>query len=366
VLLKHYRKITYIICFILLVSCSHKPKDNIKLQKDSFKNLPGWEQDDHDQVIEAFNRSCKRIKKISPNGEIRNSTRTVSFGKVKDWLLMCERSQYFVDSKVFFEENFTPYLVTNNGKEKGLFTGYYEVALKGSLTKSKHYHVPLYKYPDNLKLSTHRREDIAKGALKNKNLELVYVNDHVKAYFLEVQGSGKVELENGKIISIGYAGKNGHKYRSIGNVLVEQKQMSPNGVSGRTIKQWLYDNKHKAQQYMNHNPSYVFFQINQCKDGPIGAHSVELYPERSIAIDNNFIPYGVPIFVATKYPRSLATNPKPFNKLMMTQDTGGAIRGPVRGDIFFGYGDKAEKYADHMKEKGQYWVLVPNHSPNHN
>ena len=187
---------------------------------------------------------------------------------------------------------------------------------------------------------------------------MLYVNDPVKAFFLHIQGSGRVQLEDGRVIRVGYAAQNGQPYFAIGRHLIEQGEISKENMSAQAIKDWLYSHPTQAKTLMEKNPSYIFFrQIDG--EGPIGGQGVALTPERSLAVDKRFIPYGLPIWLETTYPQTPISSPAPFRKLLIAQDTGGAIRGPVRGDVFFGYGNKAEKLAEYMKNTGHYTLLLP-------
>ncbi|MEH6545797.1 MAG: MltA domain-containing protein, partial [Sneathiella sp.] len=285
----------------------------------------------------------------------------------------------------FVEDNFTPFQVLNNGTETGLFTGYYEASLKGSRTQQDLYTTPLYLRPpelvmvdlgrfrDDLKgqriagqvkggdlMPFAHRTEIDKGALENRELELVWVDSEIDAFFLQIQGSGIVQLDDGTELRVGYAGQNGHPYFAIGKALIEREYIPREKMSMQAIRSWLEDNPHEATEIMQMNASYVFFrELNT--GGPIGAQGVELTPERSLAVDRKWFPLGVPVFLETEVSTTdEADLPRSFRKLMMAQDTGGAIRGPVRGDVFWGYGDHAYEMSGGMKSDGKLWIFLPN------
>ena len=277
----------------------------------------------------------------------------------------------------------------NGNDPKGLFTGYYEASLNGSRTKSARYNIPLHKRPDDLvmvQLGDFRedlkgrriagrvrggnlkpyesREEIVAGDWPHDDEVLVWVDDPVDAFFVQIQGSGLVALNNGQTMRIGYAGQNGHPYYAIGRELIKRGQLTKDTVSMQSIRAWLAANPRQADEIMNTNASYVFFrEIDAGKDsggpigGPIGGQGVALTKGRSLAIDRSLISYGLPIWTDIEHP---SAGEPPIQKLMVTQDTGGAIRGPVRGDVFWGYGKTAETLAGQMKSQGRYWVLIPN------
>jgi membrane-bound lytic murein transglycosylase A len=186
--------------------------------------------------------------------------------------------------------------------------------------------------------------------------ELFWVDDPVEAFFLEIQGSGIIQLEDGQKIPIGYADQNGHPYRSMGRALINAGEITKDKASMQSIKTWAQKNKKKLKKFLNKNPSFVFFrELEPDLPGPIGAQGVPILAERSIAIDRRYIPIGAPVILATTYPNSNES----LNRLVIAQDTGGAIRGPVRADYFWGAGSEAGKKAGAMKQQGNLWVLLP-------
>ncbi len=242
--------------------------------------------------------------------------------------------------------------------EKAFFTGYYEPTLQGSLRHSEDYPIPLYTTPNNKKQT---RKAIRDGCLRGQGLELVYVRDDIDAFFLEIQGSGRVELDDGKILRVGYADQNGYPFTPIGRILKERGEIDPNEISLRTIKQWLRENPDRAHSVMNMNESYVFFKAILQGDtfsGPIGTQKQPLTPLHSLACDPSYWPFGMLFHYRLRHPR---TNEE-LSHMALTQDTGGAIKGPFRFDLFCGYGRAAEDLAGHLKDWGKMTVFLPKKS----
>ncbi|HYD70898.1 murein transglycosylase A [Azospirillum sp.] len=374
---------------MVLASCGEErkdeappPPDRLTLAPLSFRDLPGWTDDRVAEAVPAFQRSCARLKgqpadkPVGPNGV---------GGKVADWTAVCAELAALpagdeARARTFFETWFTPYAAGNNGTRKGLFTGYYEPELKGSRTPDAAFPVPLYKKPGDLvmvdlgefaerwrgeriagrvvdgRLKPYEdRAAIEAGALRGKGLELAWVDDPIGAFFLQIQGSGRVTLPDGGVVRVGYAGQNGHKYVAIGKELIDRGALKREEVSLQTIRAWLLANPDQAAGVMNKNPSYVFFQELK-GEGPNGAQGVALTPGRSLAVDPKFLPYGVPVWLDAEDPLDKAQR---LRRLMVAQDTGGAIRGPVRGDVFWGHGPDAEQRAGVMKSAGEYVLLLP-------
>lgn len=320
----------------------------------SFQQLPDWPSDRHAEAISAFRRSCARIdgKKSAGNGAMGGL-----FGYGGHWQSACRAAggagRDDRAAKQFFEQWFQPYLVLSAGSDEGMFTGYYEPILSGSWRRTAVHTYPLYRPPGGGRKLPSRAE-IEAGALAGRGLELVWVSDPIAAFFLHIQGSGRVQLDDGTVLRIGYAGQNGHTYFPIGRELIRRGEILPERMSMQAIRGWLDANPEQAPALMNLNPSYVFFRILD-GDGPIGAQGVALTPGRSLAVDPSFVPYGVPIWLDTNDPAGGV----PLRRLVVAQDTGGAIKGPVRGDVFWGAGDDAELRAGLMKEAGRYYLLLP-------
>lgn len=345
-------------------------------QQVSFSDLPGWKSDNLKDVLPAFRKSCRAI------------------GKKKDWQDVCAKA-YDIDEndtfaiRSFFETHFIPYRIANeNGSETGLATGYFEPLLKGSRVRKGKFRTALYRQPDDLlvidlasaypqlkglrlrgKLDGNRvvpyetRAEIEKSG-KLAGHEIVWVDDVLDAFFLEIQGSGRVYIqESGETIRLAYANQNGRPYRSIGRYLLDRGELKPGQASSQQIRQWIRRNPERLREVLDSNPSYVFFReerIDDPSEGPKGALGVPLTPERSIAIDPRHIPLGAPVFVDTTRPYSSV----PLQKLMLAQDTGGAIRGAVRADYFWGFGPQAGEMAGKMKQKLKVWLLLPKQPEN--
>lgn len=291
------------------------------------------------------------------------------------------------DVQAYFQQYFNVYSTNNqDGTDVGMITGYYEPQLKGSRTKSSKYPYPLYRQPNDLiavelgdlypelkskrirgKLVANKQEgqklvpylsraEIEASPPPLAGSELVWINDIIDVFFLQVQGSGLVQFDNGESLHVGYADQNGQTYNSIGRVLVERGELTLDQASMQGIKTWAKSNPTKLRDLLNANPSYVFFrELPTGLSGPLGALGVPLSAERSVAIDPKYVPLGAPIFLSTTQPNSVS----PLKRMMVAQDTGGAIKGGVRADFFWGAGDSAGKQAGAMKQTGKIWVLLP-------
>jgi len=365
------------------------PADRLHLRPASYDNLPGWNADSHGEALLAFLRSCEKMLRRKPEKTIGG----VIPGTNGAWRDACEAAgardiQNHQAARLFFEDSFRPYAVLNNGRERGLFTGYFEPELAGSLIPGNGYDVALYGRPDDLvTVSLGRfheflagehiagrvvdgtlvpypnRAEIDNGALQGRKLELVWIDSEVDAFFLHIQGSGRVRLDTGEARRIGYAASNGQPYLAIGRTLMRRGELSREEVSMQTIRAWLEANPAAAPGVMRENNSYIFFRWLGGKNaelGPEGAQGVPLLAGRSLAVDRRFLPLGAPIWLEVLTPNG---DPAKFDRmlqrLLISQDTGGAIRGPVRGDIFWGTGRKAGEIAGRMKHQGRYWLLLP-------
>ncbi len=284
--------------------------------------------------------------------------------------------------QAYFKQYFSVYKTTNtDGSENGLITGYYEPILKGSRNKSARYPYPLYATPGDLitveldslfpelkykrvrgrlvgnkLVPYYNRAEIETEASPIKGREFIYIDDIIDVFFLQIQGSGLVQLESGEQVHVGYADQNGHTYNSIGRLLIERGELTLAQASMQGIKNWARNNLDKLRELLNNNPSYVFFrELPAGLPGPLGALGVPILGERSVAVDPKFVPLGAPVFLSTTEPNSA----KPMKRLMMAQDTGGAIKGGVRADFFWGAGPDAGAKAGAMKQSGKIWVFLP-------
>ena len=359
------------------------PEDaDLRLNATTFDKVPGWKGDNLNQALAVFLRSCEKIKTLPPDRKFGDKS---VMGRVSDWLPICASAALIrpgneTESRYFFESRFTPHLALNNARARGLFTGYYEPELHGAWKPDTTYRYPIYARPKDLvsidlgdfrdefkgrqlagQLKGNKfrpyptRADIESGVLKGQQLELLWVDSAIDAFFLHVQGSGRVMFEDGSMIRVGYAGRNGRRYTPIGRELVAQGILPQKKVSLQSIRQWLAANPMAGRQLMEKNKSYIFFRLIE-GDGPIGAQGVPLTAGRSLAVDRKYIPLGVPVWLNTSQP---GKSEKPLRRLVLAQDTGSAIRGPVRGDLFFGFGNDAGLGAGRMRENGTYYLLLP-------
>ncbi len=327
----------------------------------SFDHLSGWSLDNHASSLRPFLRSCEKLLRKPSAARFKNKL----FGELSAWQKTCRQldRQRLEDPKYakrFFEGMFRPYLVSSpaSDKSEGIFTGYYEPEIIGSLIQGGKFQTPIYGRPRNLKRSAKpyfSRRQIEQGGLKSAAKPIVWVADPVDAFFLHIQGSGRIRLPNKEVLRVGFAGHNGHSYTAIGRVLIRRGAIKRENMSMQSIRSWLSANPRKAPTIMNQNKRYVFFR-RLTGAGPIGAQGVALTPGRSLAVDPNFIRYGAPLWVDTLDP---LVKDRPFRRLLIAQDTGGAIKGAIRGDIFFGHGRLAAKQAGHMNRPGKYYVLIP-------
>ncbi|MBP2299410.1 murein transglycosylase A [Azospirillum picis] len=320
-----------------------------------FRHLAGWVDDDHSQAVPAVQRTCGWVRN-QPPGKSLGSLRAA--GTTDDWRAICSAARTLPpgDSEAarrFFEAFFTPRDLA--GGQDGLFTGYYEIELHGSWTRSDRYTVPLYRMPARGKKGLPTRARIDGGALKGKGLELMWVDDPIDAFFLEIQGSGRAVMADGSVVGIHYAGQNGHSYYPIGRHIIDRGDATPEQMSLQLIRQWLKNHPAEAQRVMNLNPSYVFFRLSD-QVGARGARNMELTPGRSLAVDADHIPLGAPLWLEV---RDAPVPGGAINRLVVAQDTGGAIKGPVRGDLFWGHGQQAADGAGVMKARGHYTLLAP-------
>ncbi|MTW13623.1 murein transglycosylase [Pseudoduganella eburnea] len=335
-----------------------------------FADLPGWNRDDLRAAWPAFMLSCSKMAGSA------------------DWKEPCAIAKT-VDAnsesaiRLYFESFFDPHQVIGpDGADNGLITGYYEPLLRGSRKRGGPYQTPLYKVPDDMviidlgsvypELANKRvrgrlkgkrvvpypaRDEISKSGLPGN--ELLWVDDAVEAFFLEVQGSGRVQMADGETVRVAYADQNGRPYQSIGKWLVQKGELTIEQATAQGIKAWIDGHPTRQQELFNANPSYVFFKEEKLPDpkvGPKGTLNVPLTPQRSVAIDRNQLPLGAPVYLNTTLP---GDDEMPLQRLMMAQDTGGAIKGAVRLDFFFGFGAEAADLAGRMKQRGNIWVLLP-------
>lgn len=346
----------------------------------SFDQIAGWEKDDHAAALAAFRRSCEEIIATGHAFE-----RTVRFGGTRgEWADVCRQAIGVKSARHFFETEFTPLAVSDPARPEGLFTGYYEPEAAGSLTPGNGYEVPIYRKPDDLvsfDAATEKhlglkygriiqgkptayftRQDIEQGALKGRGLELAWLKSWVDAFFIHVQGSGRIRFEDGSFMRLAYGAKTGQPYTGIGGLLVERGVLTKDNMSMQALRLWMKDNSETARNLMWENKSFIFFREVKVADpslGAPGAQKVSLTPLRSMAVDRSLWMFGTPIWLATESPSGPAGGMEAFRHLMVAQDTGTAIKGYVRGDVYWGWGEKAALVAGQMKSAGSMIVLLP-------
>jgi peptidoglycan lytic transglycosylase A len=337
----------------------------------AYSDIPGWSDGEQAAAWSALVASCQALR-------FREGWRAAC--------LDAAATPATDDAAVrrFLETRFVPWrLAGPDGRTEGLVTGYYEPLLNGSRVRRPPFVFPLYAPPDDLltidlsavnpdlrnlrlrgRLQGRRvvpyysRAEIEGGAAPVSGKELVWVDDAVEAFFLQIQGSGRIRLAGGDVLRVGYADQNGHPYQSIGRYLVDRGELQPGEASMQAIHAWAGSHPERLPELLNQNPSYVFFRVLPLADpsaGPLGALGVPLTPQRSIAVDPRYVPLGAPVFLSTTWPSS----DLPLNRLVIAQDTGGAIRGPVRADYFWGFGAEAGALAGRMRQQGAVWVLLP-------
>jgi len=324
---------------IILVGMALMSAPASQAQVLQFQDLDGWQEDDHLAALQVFRNTCSLLRD-------------------PEWAPLCRLSadagQSRQSARQFFELFFRPVVI---GTPPALFTGYYEPELRGSLSRTPRFAYPIYRKPPELVEGQkwHPRAAIEGGLLRGRGLELVWLEDPVEAYFLQVQGSGRVRLPDGQIMRVAYAAKNGQPYRSIGQELLNRGAHTIADVSAQDIKAWVRANPGAGRELLNTNPSYVFFRKLvdlSPESGPIGAMGRSITPMRSVAIDPDFTPLGAPVWIEKD-------GGQPLRRLMIAQDTGGAIRGAQRADIFYGSGFDAGETAGRVKDRGRMVLLLP-------
>lgn len=385
----------------LLIAAACAPEEppapaetRLLLEPAAFSDLPGWENDRMAEALPALLRSCGRLlrqpadRPVGPDGIA---------GTVADWQAPCEAAAALpagdhAAARGFFAGMFAPFAVLKADQEgetdQGLFTGYYEPELAGSRRPDATFATPLYRRPADLvtvdlgefradwtgesivgRVTDGRlrpypdRAAIDAGALDGQAAELIWVADPVDAFFLQIQGSGRVRLAEGGQVRVGFAASNGHPFRGIARDLIDMGVLPKEDASMQAVRDWLRANPDQAAALMQKNPRYIFFREitgpDAEADGPLGAQSVPLTPMRSLAIDPRFLPLGAPLWLDTTWPAGTPENGQPLQRLMIAQDTGGAIKGPIRGDVFWGTGEAALERAGGMKQAGRYFLLLP-------
>jgi membrane-bound lytic murein transglycosylase A len=352
--------------FVLTMLRRDAGPPRLTLQPVGFDQLQGWSDDRVAAAIPAFVKSCGRVAAHTDATPLDTRFPTVTFGRVGDWRELCRGAQTVPTgddgaARRFFEDGFVPVLAGDHDArdgdpQQGLFTGYYEIELRGSRRQHKGFRIPIYRKPPDPALATrYSRAEIEAGVLAGQGLELLWVDDPVDAFFLQIQGSGRVRLEDGSTIRIGYDGQNGFPYVPVGRLLIERGAIPREQLTMAAIRAWMKANPEAASALRGENPSFVYFREFR-GDGPFGAEGVVLTPERSLAVDRGLIPLGVPIWLEAeaRFPQSPSVH-----RLVIAQDVGGAIKGPVRGDLFWGTGPVAGALAGAMNAHGRYYLILP-------
>jgi membrane-bound lytic murein transglycosylase A len=357
----------------------------VVLRHVGFGDLPGWRADQVSRARAAIEASCDVLLRqwdrmpVGPEGMA---------GTVADWRPACAAMppSRAVDETMrkFVESSFQAFAVAGGDGSEGLFTGYYEPELAASRMPGPGFSVPLYSRPPDLvtidldrfradlagesvagrvvagRLEPYAtRAEIEGGALSGQGLELFWLADRIDAFFLHVQGSGRLRLAEGGAVRVGYATSNGQAYTSIGRLLIERGALTRETATLQAVRDWLHAHPAEAGPLMQQNARYVFFK-EIGGDGPVGANGVSLTAGRSLAIDATLLPLGAPLWLDTTYPEGTLEAGQPLQRLVVAQDTGAAIKGAVRGDLFWGTGDRAMRYAGPMKQRGRYFLLLPN------
>ncbi|RBI84663.1 murein transglycosylase [Rhodosalinus halophilus] len=304
-----------------------------------FEDLRGWAEDDHAAALDAFLETCPDLE-------------------APDWSALCAFAQTEGDEdpRRFFELFFRPVLIEDG--RPALFTGYYEPELDGARRRTPRFRYPLYRTPPELTRNAPwltRQEIATSGILEGRGLEIAWVDDPVELFFLQVQGSGRIRLQDGSLIRVGYGAGNGHPYRSVGRELVRRGVYEPYQVSAQVIRNWVRRNPAEGRDLLFHNPSYVFFrEVTEvpADRGPLGAMNRSVTPLRTVAVDPAHVPLGAPVWIEKD-------GQTPMRRLMIAQDTGSAIKGAQRADIFFGTGAEAGRRAGRLRDPGRMVVLMP-------
>jgi membrane-bound lytic murein transglycosylase A len=360
---------------------------NTQYEPVDWSDLDGWNSDDHAAAFAAFLTSCQTLD--TKHRHERDLTAIPL--ALRD---ICQQAQQAVPldedgARKFFEENFRPIRINKLGDSDGFLTGYYEPIIAGSRVPTGEFTAPLYRRPPNLVVSGWRklgkdafpskgvrvgrrygrrkivpyytRAEIEDGALDGWHLEICYLHDQVDVLFAQIQGSARIRLEDGTILRVNYDSHNGWPYTPVGRILLDDKIMTKDQVSMQSIRAWMEANPQLAQEVRRENKSYVFFRITglATEDEAVGGEGVELMPGRSIAIDRSLHAYGTPFFIEADLPIANQKAETKFDRLVIAQDTGSAIVGPARADIYFGAGDEAARIAGRIKNAGSFTMLIP-------
>jgi membrane-bound lytic murein transglycosylase A len=356
---------------LLLAACGEKtapppvtapvppPPDHLSYIPVSFSQLPGWDSDRLAEAVPALRKSCDRLTQLPVGQPVGNDG---AGGVAGDWSGPCGALRWVklddeIALRTYLRDWFQPFRIGNGHGDDGRFTGYYEAELHGSRHKSAKYHIPLLGRPAGWAADPPEggptRAQIEAGALEGKAPVLLWVDDAVDLHILQIQGSGRVLLDDGSVQRVAYAGNNGREFLGLGKILAAHGKLAANEATMPAIRAWLKAHPAEAPALMAENERYIFFRP-LAGEGPVGALTVPLTAGRSLAIDPKFVPLGVPVWLDTVDPDGVR-----LQKLMVAQDTGRAIKGAVRADIFWGSGEAAFDKAGRMNSRGGYYVLLP-------
>lgn len=347
-------------------------------------DLDGWSADDHEAALGAFRQSCRAIingrRPIHAKHSLFRPLKSICVRAVKTFPADAD------EARAFFEQNFRPVRVSKLGEAEGFLTGYYEPIAEGARLPSADYSVPMYRRPRDLAAAKPIRRGegfpnkgrigrkmarrivdyfdraaIEDGALKGRNLEICYLKDPIDAFFIHIQGSARVRLEDGSMLRINYDAHNGHPYTPVGRILIDRKEVTKEEMSMERIRQWMLANPESGRELRRQNRSFIFFRVTRLSDHDeaVGAQGVPLTPGRSIAVDKALHAYGTPFWIASHLPIADENDATPFRRLTIAQDTGSAIVGLARADIYFGAGEEAGRAAGRIRHPGRFVMLVP-------
>lgn len=355
----------------VLASCAISPRAfeptkagdavQVSLAPGSFNELSGWSGDDVAQALPAFAKSCERIKGQPASAPLDPAATDANFGAVRDWRPLCQQAAALspadpAAARRFFESNFVPVLVGSKGTSKGLFTGYWELEVEGARTRGGPYQFPVYRAPADLVTGKPyvERAAIEDGALAGKGLEIMWLKSADDVFVLQMQGSGRIRLPDGSLERLIYQANNSRPFVDIYQMMLNQGLIPKTQFSESAVRAWMRDNPDAAKELRRKDPLYVFFQELK-GDGPVGYQGAVLTAERSLAVDHRYIPLGVPLWLDAhdKY------RPVAVQRLVVAQDTGDGIVGPLRGDFYWGSGKQAQARGSDFYADGQYWVLLP-------
>ncbi len=331
-----------------MTACSTTTRDELSLTPVTFNDLPEWSDEQASRGLHAFRQSCT----VAKQAPLRAYNTMIS---LQQWWGLCKEAQSTKDAlaKAFFETYFVPHRTMVDGNHSGLLTGYYTPLLQGSLTKDATYNTPIYRLPDHSKQTQHTRSDIDDGALAGKGLEILWLDNPVDAFFLHIQGSAYVNLTDGSTRKLVFAGRNTHPYTAIGHHFIDRGIVLPEDMSMQWLRRWLAQHPDEAATIMQTNASYIFFALEPNALHIKGAEGSDLTPMHSIAVDPVFLTYGIPIYLHT------TGGKHNLSELTIAQDTGSAIKGGLRADLYTGIGESAENLAGSLKAPVSFYTFLP-------